>query len=330
MIVMFSKTNVRLKTCTQEVAVAFSKMPALKGERPLRPSRLAFLRGHLANGTFVSPTWAVVVDKATGIHYRANGQHSSTVLAGLSETEYPADLLVTVEEYTSDDLVKDAFPIFDLFDHPSSSRSNIDVMNLHRVYYEDLNDVDAKLVLTLAGGIALYEKGLDTGIFLPARDRGAYLAQDDYRQFILWAAPFAKAVHGWMLHKPGIVAEMLSQRRLDAATAETFWQLVFTESHPDADHETRELSRTLKEWAAKPRVTQDRFRKETAKQWRRYRRLRVALPLEHDAHSVSPTSGPTRSSDSMTDSLTTAPETTESATMSAASGDQPASNQATA
>ena len=151
--------------------------------------------------------------------------------------------------------------LFDIFDHPSSSRTNIDVMNLHRVYYDDLQEVDAKLVLTLASGIALYEKGIDKGLFLPARERGAYLAREDYRQFILWAAPFAKAVHGWMLHKPGIVAEMLSHRRSDAEAAETFWRLVFKESHPDADHETRELSRTLKDWAAKPKVSQDRFRR---------------------------------------------------------------------
>ena len=271
---MFSKTNVTLDPCTRDVASAFSQMPALKGERPLRPSRLGFLRSHLKAGTFVSPTWAVVVDTTTGLKYRANGQHSSTALAELSEEEYPTGLMVTIEEYSSDDLTKDAFLIFDIFDNPTAARSNIDVMNLHRVYYPDLQDVDAKLVLTLASGIALFEKGIDKGLFLPVRERGAYLAREDYRQFILWAAPFAKAVHGWMLHKPGIVAEMLSQRRTDAQAAETFWQLVFRESHPDADHETRELSRTLKDWAAKPKISQDKFRRETAKQWRRFRRLR--------------------------------------------------------
>jgi hypothetical protein len=280
---MFNKTNVTLETCPHDVAVTFSQMPALKGERPLRPARLAFLRSHLKAGTFVSPTWAVVVDKATGVRYRANGQHSSTVLAELDDAAYPSDLRVTIEEYTSDDLEADSFPIFDLFDNPSAARNNIDVMNLHRVYYPDLADVDAKLVLTLASGIALFEKGTAKGVFLPARERGAYLAREDYRQFILWAAPFAKAVHGWMLHKPGIVAEMLVQRRTDAETADAFWQLVIKESHPDADHETRELSRTLKDWGSKPKISQDRFRKETAKQWRRFRRLH-ATPVtpEHD------------------------------------------------
>lgn len=285
---MFSKTNVTLESCSRDVAKTFALMPALKGERPLRPHRLAFLRSCVSKGTFVSPSWAVAVDKTTGVRYRCNGQHSSTMLSDLAEVDYPANLLVTIEEYTSDDLVKDAFDIFNIFDHPSSSRTNIDVMNLHRANYDDLQDIDAKLVLIIAAGIALFEKGIDKGLFLPARERGAYLAREDYRQFILWAAPFAKAVHGWMLHKPGIVAEMLSHRRSDAEAAETFWQLVFTERHPDADHETRELSRTLKDWAAKPKVSQDRFRKETAKQWRRFRRVHAVPPsesIEHDEQS---------------------------------------------
>ncbi len=279
---MFSKTNVTLETCTRDLATTFAHMPALEGERLLKPARLAFLRSHLKSGTFVSPTWAVVVDKTTGTRYRANGQHSSTVLAEMPEAEYPKDLMVTIEEYTSDDLAKDAFLIFDLFDHPASARGNSDVMNLHRVHYKDLQDVDTKLLLNLTSGIALFEKGLEKGLFLPVRERGAYLERDEYRKFALWVAPFTKSVHGWMLKKPGIVAEMVAHRRADQVTADRFWELVFLESHPDSDHETRELSRTLKDWAAKPKVSQDKFRKETAKQWRRFRRLRANTPIEAD------------------------------------------------
>jgi len=299
---MFSKTNVTLESCTHELATTFAQMPALAGERPLKPARLAFLRSHLKAGTFVSPTWAVVVDKTTGTRYRANGQHSSTVLAELApdralgpqDTTYPAGLMVTIEEYTSDDLVKDGFLIFDLFDHPASVRGNVDVMNLHRVHYADLADVDPKLLLNLTSGIALFEKGLEKGSFFPVRERGAYLEHQEYRQFVLWAAPYVKSVHAWMLKKPGIVAEMVGHRRLDPHAAEDFWHLVFTESHPDSDHETRELSRVLKEWASKPKVSQDRFRRETAKQWRRYRRMRTTTPVESDYRDHTPpsTDGP--------------------------------------
>lgn len=270
---MFSKTNVTLETCTRELAKTFAEMASLEGERPLKPSRLAFLANHAKAGTFVSPTWAVVIDKTTGERKRGNGHHSSTMLSTLPDNEYPKDLMVTIEEYTTDDLAKDAFLIFDLFDHPASVRGNLDVMNLHRVHYQDLKDVDTKALLSITNGIALYEKGLKKGVFLPVRERGAYLQRDEYRRFALWATSFLATVHGWMLKKPGIVAEMLGHDRSDHQTAETFWSLVFNESHPDSDHETRELSRTLKELAAKAsKISQDRFRKETAKQWRRFQR----------------------------------------------------------
>src|SRR4030095_16906328 len=281
---MFEKTNVTLETCDRALAITFSQMAALEGERQIKPARLAFLRKHVKGGTFVSPTWAVVVDKITGNRYRANGQHSSTVLAEVAEPEwpiiFPKGLMVTIEEYTTDNLVPDSFLIFDLFDHPVSARGNVDVMNLHRVHYEDLKDVNPQVLLNLMAGVALHEKSLPKGMFLPARERGVYLEKEENRDFALWAAPFSKSLHGWMLKKTGIVAEMVGDRRLDPQIADDFWQLVFNESHPDKDHETRELSRTLKEWASKPKISQSRFRQEAAKQWRRFRKVYATIPLK--------------------------------------------------
>jgi hypothetical protein len=284
---MFSKTNVTLETCTQDLAKEFAAMPALEGERELKPAHLTFLDGHRRDGTFVDPTWAVVVDKTTGTKYRANGQHSSTMLANCPPEEYPAGLMVTIEEYTTDDLAHDAALIFDLFDHPRSVRDNVDVMNLHRAHYPDLKDVPSKLCLALCNGIAAFEAdrakaGDQSAEQLPIRQRGGYLQHDAYREFVRWAATFAAARHAWLLNKPGVVAEMVANHRSDSnagtAFAEDFWGLVFTESHPDSDHETRELSRTLRELVGKPRVKQDRFRKEAGKQWRRFRKSVTATP----------------------------------------------------
>jgi hypothetical protein len=154
---MFSKTNVTLESCTQDRAKEFATMPALEGERELNPSRLAFLDGHRKAGTFSDPAWAVVIDKATGQKFRINGDHSSNMLAKCPPAEYPVGLMVTIEEYTTDDLTHDAFLLFDLFDHPRSARTNVDVMGLHRAHYPDLKAVDAKLCLALCNGIAMFE-----------------------------------------------------------------------------------------------------------------------------------------------------------------------------
>jgi hypothetical protein len=274
----FSKTNVTLETLTPELAKQFSAMPGLIGERPLRPSRVAFLDHHRREGTFVSPSWAVVVDQMTGQRYRANGQHSSYMLAQVDGTRdgdpgFPADLSVTIEEYTTDNLQQDALRIFDLFDHPRAARTNTDIMGLHRARFEELMEIDLPLLVALCNGVASYEdeRGRE-GIVLPPRERGGYLTRPQVREFVQWAAAYENAIHGWMLKKAGLVAEMFANLQTESSVAKEFWRLVLTDSHPDHEHETRELARTLRDWATRPRIKQDRFRREAAKQWRRYRR----------------------------------------------------------
>lgn len=267
---MFALTNVTLEQCTQEFAKAFAALPALPGERRLRPAHVKYLDNCRKAGHFVSATWAVVVDKLTGLRYRVNGQHSSRMLADCPVEEYPTTLPVTIEEYTSDDIVHDRVVIFEKFDDPHQSRTNEDVMGLYKAAYPELADITAAFCVQIASGIHMYEKGRKGGVALEPRRRGLYLDDPINRDLIQWASTFAMTHHAWMLSKNGVVAEMISSRHLDQSDAEMFWQLVFTESHPDPDHETRELSRTLRDWASKPRVKQDRFRKEAAKQWRRF------------------------------------------------------------
>jgi hypothetical protein len=274
---MFSKTNVTLETCTSELAREFAAMPGLMGERPLTPSRLAFLNNLRRTGRFASPTWAVVVDQATQTRYRANGQHSSTMLADLPPEEFPTGLLVTIEEYTTDNFREDAFQIFNIFDHPRSARTNTDVMGLHRAQYEALAGVDLHTLVGLCNGIAFHEAHREGGQVWSPRERGAYLENDTIREFVLWAAEFKPAKHAWMLGKAGIVAEMFSTFTADQAAAREFWRLVLTESHPDVEHETRELSTTLKDWTMRPRIKQDRFRREVARNWRRYHRSLIPV-----------------------------------------------------
>jgi hypothetical protein len=281
----FSKTNVTLENLTPELAKQFSAMPGLFGERPIRPSRLAFLDHHRRNGTFVSPSWAVVVDQTTGQRYRANGQHSSTMLAQVDGSRdgdpgFPVNLLVTIEEFTTDNLLNDALPIFDLFDHPRAARTNTDIMGIYRARYEELEEIDLPLLVALTNGVAYYEDGRGTeGIILPPRERGGYLTRAQVRDFVQWAASYDVTPHGWMFKKAGVVAEMFANIQAEPSAAKEFWRLVLTESHPDPEHETRELSRVLRDWSTKPRIRQDRFRREAARHWRRYRRSLTPAPV---------------------------------------------------
>ena len=255
-----------------------AQMPGLMGERPLKSSRLAFLSNLIQTRRFASPTWAVVVDSATGTRYRANGQHSSTMLAQLEPQDFPTGLLVTIEEYTTDDFAHDAFAIFNIFDHPRSARTNTDVMGLYRAQFDqELAGLNLSTLVALCGGLYFHENHRENGRVWPPRERGLYLHDPAMRQFVLWAAGLDTTKHHWLLGKAGVVAEMYADFQADEEKAREFWTLVFRENHPDTDHETRELSTTLKEWAMKPRIKQDRFRREAARNWKRF--IRSPIPV---------------------------------------------------
>lgn len=74
------------------------------------------------------------------------------------------------------------------------------------------------------------------------------------------------------------MASMLEHGRRYQPEAREFWRLVLSESHPDPDHETRELSRDLLNIKHRPRYNQDTLRREATKAWKRYLRLHIIGP----------------------------------------------------
>jgi hypothetical protein len=215
----------------------------------------------------------VVVDTTTGQRYRANGQHSSTMLSRLAPPDFPVGLSVSIAEYHTDNLAHDGYRIFNLFDNPRSTRSATDVMGLYRAPWPELADIDLEFLVKICNGINEYEDQQPNGVIFSPRERGSYLDRPDVRTFALWAVDYETELHGWMFKRAGIVAEMFATIQIDAPIAYEFWRLALTESHPEAEHETREISRILKDLIPdRGRIGQDRLRKEAAKYWRRYRR----------------------------------------------------------
>jgi hypothetical protein len=274
---MFSRTNITLEHCTQELAKQIAAMPGLPGERPLKPSRLAYLDNLRRTHRFAAPSWAIVVNTATGARYRANGQHSSTMLAQIAPEEFPQGLLCTIDEYSTDNFIEDASEIFEIFDNPRSARSNTDKMSTVRAQFPDLREIKLELLVAIVNGVAHYEGMREGGVVRTPRQRGMYFNEPDVRAFASWAASHEHARHSWMFWKPGVVSEMFTDLQADPEAAKAFWELTLTESHSDPEHETRECSRNLKELAPRPRVGQDRLQKEAAKFWRRYRRSLQAI-----------------------------------------------------
>jgi hypothetical protein len=270
---MFSVTNVTSNPMTPELAREFAQMPGLPGERPLNPVRLKHLDTERRTGRFTSPTWAVVINEATGQRYRANGQHSSTMLSSqCPPEEFPTGLRAIVVEYTTDNFAEDAFTIFEIFDNPRSVRNNTDKMSQFRALYPDLAHIKLQILVAVANGIYHYEDQREGGITLGARVRGIYYNQPEVREFAQWITAYDNTMHDWMITKPGLVCAMFATIKADKANAEVFWDYTFLESHGDPEHESRELTRNLKELLPRRRIGQDRLQKEASKFWRRYTR----------------------------------------------------------
>lgn len=282
---MITKVNSTMVPLTRELAQQFKDMQPVPGERPLRQTRLNFFLNHLRHKTFNSPNWAKAVIDETNEEYRADGQHTSNVLATCDESLFPQGLQVTVGTYRltgTDDLAD----LFDLFDNPLSARSNADKLGIYIADYEEFRQIDRSFLNKIAHGIDYYYRdaigaGHQGVTVFGQRQHGLYFHDPAHRAFALWLYPLREAKHSWMFTKPGIAAEIYADWQGHPELAQRFWREVMTESNPDVEDETRELATTLRDWAKKqPRVKQDKFRHYAKKIFDRYRRTHSVAEAE--------------------------------------------------
>lgn len=276
---MYKKVGAESEILTPELARAMATMTPVVGERPLKPSRVAFLRNHVDMGTFVGPSWATATDTNTGTAYRLNGQHSSRMLADLPAELFPVGLVVTIEKYEYSDAYTDLPALFNCFDHPRSARSDEDYMATQRARYTDLMDADVspRFLVSVTNGIAFASCGSGQERAYSHRDRGAYLEDEHHRQFAIWLWQFRDSLHGSFVGKVGVVAEIFGDWQHNQPLAMEFWSEVFTETNPDVESDSRELIRAIQDLAASVQnVKQMTYQKKAHRSWGRFRKIREA------------------------------------------------------
>jgi len=279
---MYRKLAVDSMPLTPELAAEFAALPPLPGERDVRVARRMYLLVQLQRGKFSGPDWADGHCVATGLTYRLDGQHSSGMLTTLPEgTHFPTGLLATITHYEFDSM-GDAADVFNLFNNPRSVRNNADMMGTYAAQVPELEAYSRDFLVDVANGFYEYEqkrhaaKAKDA-VLLPSRERGIYFMvpnRPDFLEYTHWLANFRDRKNSSFLHRSIIVADMLTHRAADAAIAEAFWGLVFSENHPDPDDETRMLAEWFREQlavSAKPKLDMKAFRRKTAMAWKRFR-----------------------------------------------------------
>ena len=309
---MITKTDSTMLPLTRELAQQFRDLKPVPGERPLRQSRLNFFKKRLEDNSFNSPNWAKAINDETNEEYRADGQHTSYILATCDDSLFPQGLQVTVGTYLLTD-ERDLFQLFDLFDNPLSARTNTEKLGLYIAHHDELQRMDRAFLNKIANGVHYYwwdaktRSGLQGVTLFGQREHGLYFDDAPARAFALWLYPLREAKHAWMFGKPGIAAEIYADWRGHPEIAQRFWREVMTESNPDVDDETRELATTLRDWAKKqPRVNQDKFRGYAKKIFERYRRTHSILE-EPSAAAESAGGGEPNVAGPITSSLTAVP-----------------------
>ena len=283
---MFKKINVELLDLTPALAKQFADMPTLLGERPVKAARMRYLYDIITRGYLAGVSWSVVKDTATGMTYRANGQHTSTVLANLAPEQFPAGLLATIESYETDNLATDGFLIFDMFDAKQSSRSNTDKLNTYKCLYVELASLNVEFLSNLLHGVHITYRDQGDKETQETWHRGLYLTDEHVREFVCWAHDLRHStvtdadghvkavVHPWLFSKPGVVAEMFHQFLYlpDRDVVTRWWSYVLHQNHADVDHESKEYVTSLMGWQAKRRIRPTTYRQLTAKMFKKFLR----------------------------------------------------------
>ena len=294
---MIKKVSSELKPCSRDLAVKFSEMQHLPGERLLRESRLKYFRVQLKQGRFNSPNWSVALIGDQQEPWRADGQHTSCVLATCEDELFPVDLRVTIQTYHLDTMAESE-QLFDLFDNPMSARTNLDKLGIYVAQYGDeLKDIDRKLLNQILSAVHWYKNDLskqaDTGgmpvVTFSPRERGLYLEEPAVRAFARWINHWHDSKHHWMFGNHGITAEIYADWTKHPALAGVFWGEVLTESNPDPNDDTRELATTFKGWHDKAGRTPAQFHAQAKKMWQRYLRIaRINAPPEEKELAEQP------------------------------------------
>jgi hypothetical protein len=279
---MYRKANAEAIPLTPELASYVATLTPVPGERCLRPARRMYLTTQLLHGKFCGPDWAVGVCKEDGLTYRLDGQHSSDLLANLpSGTPFPTGLLVTLTTYEFDSMA-DAADVFNLFDNPRSVRNNADMMGIYAAHVPELKGYTRDFLIEVSNGLHEAEmqrkrRGAKDAVLFGPRDRGLYFAVPDRPDFVAivhWLADFRERKNGSFLSRSVIVSDMIANRAMAPELAKEFWTLVFSENHPDPDHETRILAETFREMlavAAKQKLDLNVFRRKSQRAWKQFK-----------------------------------------------------------
>ena len=214
----FRLINSEVKPLTKEFAEYFRGLEASPTERELNPSRLAHLHQKAEAGQLLPFQWAMA--KMGDKTFRANGQHSSTMLCQLNGT-FPPNLSVHLDAFEVDS--PDGLAIlFRQFDARKSSRSPSDVSGAYQGLQEALRNVPRAFAKIGVEGVAWYRHHVEGTSNVTADDRYMLFGEQGLHGFLCWLGDLF-SIKTPELKRVPIVAGMYGTTIANEKEAQKFW-----------------------------------------------------------------------------------------------------------
>lgn len=276
----FNLVKSETRPLTPELVEEFMKLPASPTERPLLPKRVAFLQNALEEDRLVNFDWveAVLGDQ----RYRANGQHSATMLSHLNGN-FPQGRFVHYDTYRVED-EDELVMLFRQFDARQSGRSISDVAGAYQMSQPDLRDVDRKKAKLAVDGCAWYRHQIEGFAVGKGDDVYRLFSSASLHDYIHWIGDLLD-MKTPELEPKTVVGAMYATYMANEQAAKTFWTQV---ARGGVDYEEEAPSTVLDQWlksaeAEKPKVIKPgELYQGCIYAWNTYRRGRSIERIRYD------------------------------------------------
>jgi len=271
---------------TRELAEAFRDMPPSPTERDLNPQRIKHLREKAEQGQLVTFNWARARLGAKVL--RMNGQHSSSVLCGMSlgfpeSGGFPEGLVAHIDDYEVDGPEGLAL-LFRQFDDRKSGRSAGDVAGAYQSLHANLRGVSKPVGKLGIDGVAWYLRTVEAAPTGSGDDVYELFNKPLYHPFLLWLGEVLGAKSPEM-KRVQVVASMYATHVRNEIEAGKFWTLVASGGDFEEQHPTRVLAQWLQQ--AKDGTLKDDPKPAQLYQgciyaWNRYRDEKIVKEIRFD------------------------------------------------
>jgi hypothetical protein len=208
---------------TKALAMKFRDMDPVPNDRQLKPKRLDAYRKMLHAGLFRPVQWATVHCHETGMTYRANGKHTSTLFCEYEAL--PQDVYATIEHYHCDDL-NDVARLYATFDSRTQVRTTNDINRAFAAVDPELSDISPSIINLCVSSVS-YSRYREQYTTMPAPERAECLLEADVKRFVQWVDSLSlrsdSALH---LSRSPVVACMFDTWSKCRRDANEFWLAV--------------------------------------------------------------------------------------------------------